>query len=104
MGLQGWRSDDERIGLARGSKRVCHYHLIDSAVGDPRGFRDELFRSRRRALAAARARADWLNLVVGLRVEPLGGAGRYLITSGRPSDAGRTIEIEECDEPLCLEP
>lgn len=104
MGPQGRRSDEETITLARGGKRVGHYHLVDSAVGDPRSFRDELFRSRRRALAAARARADWLNLVVGLRVEPLGGSGRYLITSGHAGDAGRMIEIEECDEPLCLEP
>lgn len=45
-----------------------------------------------------------MRTVVGLKVEPLGAAGRYLITSGRRTDAGRMIEIEECDEPLCLEP
>ncbi|PZR87510.1 MAG: hypothetical protein DLM67_21915 [Candidatus Nephthysia bennettiae] len=66
--------------------------------------RDELFRSRREALNSTRARAEWLRTVVGLKVEPLGAAGRYLITSGRRTDAGRMIEIEECDEPLCLEP
>jgi hypothetical protein len=45
-----------------------------------------------------------LKVVVGLHVEALGGAGRYLVTSGRPADPGRMIEVEECDEPQCLEP
>jgi hypothetical protein len=29
--------------------------------------------------------------------------GRYLITTGRPHDAGRMIAVEECDDADCLE-
>jgi hypothetical protein len=36
-------------------------------------------------------------------VHPLAEAGRYLLTTGRPRDAGRIIELEECDDPECLE-
>jgi hypothetical protein len=30
-------------------------------------------------------------------------AGRYLFTSGRRQDAGRTITVEECDDSGCFE-
>ena len=79
-----------------------HYHVIENPVGEPQGFRDETFRSRRRALAAARTRAQWLSAVAGLRVESLVGMGRYFITTGRPGDAGRLIAVENCDEADCL--
>jgi hypothetical protein len=79
-----------------------HYHVIENSVGEPQGFRDEMFRSRRRALAAARTRAEWLSAVAGLRVESLVGSGRYFITTGRPGDAGRLISVEDCTEAACL--
>jgi hypothetical protein len=80
-----------------------HYHLIENAVGDPHGYRDDVFLSHRRALQVARNRAHWLGAVAGCRVESLlGPAGRYLITTGRPHDAGRMIAIEECDDDQCL--
>jgi hypothetical protein len=34
---------------------------------------------------------------------PLAGIGRFLISTGRPSDPGRTIEVEECDDPACIQ-
>jgi len=75
-----------------------HYHVIENAVGEHEGYRDEMFRSRRRALTAAKTRAEWLSAVAGLRVESLVGMGRYFITTGRPGDAGRLISVEDCDE------
>jgi hypothetical protein len=80
-----------------------HYHIIENAVAEPQGYRDDVFRSRRRALMAAKARAEWLAAVAGLRVESLVGTGRYFITTGRPGDAGRLITVEDCDETACLE-
>jgi hypothetical protein len=82
---------------------VRHYHLIDYAVGEPLSYREEVFLRRREAEQAARERAEWLAALRGLQVRPLMGATRYLITSGRPGDAGRTIEIEECEADECLE-
>jgi hypothetical protein len=79
-----------------------HYHVIENAVGEPHGYRDEVFRSRRRALAAAKERAHWLAAVAGLRVESLVGTGRYFMTTGRAGDAGRLIAMEDCDEAECL--
>jgi hypothetical protein len=79
-----------------------HYHLIENTVGEPQGYRDDVFRSRRRALTVARTRAEWLAAVAGLRVESLVGVGRYFITSGRSGDAGRLITVEDCDEAECL--
>jgi hypothetical protein len=79
-----------------------HYHVIENAVGEPHGYRDDVFRNRRRALIAAKERAEWLAAVAGLRVESLVGTGRYFITTGRPSDAGRLIAVEDCDEADCL--
>ncbi|MBJ7598635.1 hypothetical protein [Candidatus Nephthysia bennettiae] len=81
-----------------------HYHVIENAVGNPHGYRDDLFRSRRRAVEAARTRAHWLAAVAGCRVETLlGPVGRYLVTTGRSHDAGRMIAVEDCDDPACLE-
>ena len=82
--------------------RAHHHHVIESAIGDPQSYRDEPFRSRRRALEVAKDRANWLTTVAGCRVDSLGGAGgRYLITTGRPLDAGRMIVVEECHDPRC---
>ncbi|HEY4865758.1 MAG TPA: hypothetical protein VIK45_09635 [Candidatus Dormibacteraeota bacterium] len=80
-----------------------HYHLIDYAVGEPLSYRDEIFLRRREAETAARERAEWVAALQGLEVRALTGATRYLITSGHAGDAGRTIEIEECDSAECLE-
>jgi hypothetical protein len=83
---------------------VRHFHVIESAVGDPQGYRDDLFRTRRRALELARSRAHWLAAMAGCRVESLlGPPGRYLITTGRPHDTGRMISVEQCDDAECLE-
>jgi hypothetical protein len=97
-------------GLAGGHRQVNsarqsrHYHLTENSVGDPPGYRDDLYSNRRLALEAARARAEWLAAVAGGRVETLlGPAGRYLVTSGRPRDAGRMILVDECDDAECLE-
>ena len=88
----------------RGRRRAArHYHLVDNKVGDPRGYRDDLYPSRRQAEAAARLRVEWLAAVAGLRVEALTGGARYLVTTGGPTDAGRMIEVEGCDDPDCLQ-
>lgn len=76
---------------------------MDNQVGDPTGYRDDVFANRRLAYAAARTRAQWLAAVANLRVEPLTGGARYLITTGRTQDPGRTIEVEECNDPECLQ-
>jgi hypothetical protein len=83
--------------------RARHYHLSDTTIGGPSGYRDDVFATRREALMAARERAQWLAALTGLRVQPLADPGRYLLTSGRVHDAGRIIELEECDDPDCLE-
>jgi hypothetical protein len=89
--------------LAEAQGRLMrHYHVIENAVGEPQGYRDAVFRSHRRALIAAKTRADWLAAVAGHRVESLVGTGRYFITTGRPGDAGRLIAVEDCDEAECL--
>jgi hypothetical protein len=78
--------------LAEAQERLTrHYHVIENAVGEAHGYRDEVFPSRRRALMAAKERAGWLAAVAGLRVESLVGTGRYFITTGRPGDAGRLM-------------
>jgi hypothetical protein len=83
---------------------MCHYHVIENTVGDPHGYRDDLFRSRRRAVEAARTRAHWIAAVAGCRVETLlGPVGRYLVTTGRTHEIGRLIAVEECDDAECLE-
>jgi hypothetical protein len=81
---------------------VRHYHLSEHTVGDSDGYRDEIFRTQRCALEAAKMRAEWLAALSGLHVEPLVERGRFLVTSGRPHDAGRMIWIERCDEADCL--
>ena len=82
---------------------VRHYHLIDYAVGEHLSYREEVFLRRREAEQAARERAEWLAALKGLQVSAVMGTTRYLITSGHPGDAGRTIEIEECETAECLE-
>jgi hypothetical protein len=62
-----------------------------------------MFRTRRAAVAAARERATWLAAVDSCRVEVVAGRDGYLVTTGRRQDAGRVIEVEECDEATCLE-
>jgi hypothetical protein len=81
-----------------------HYHVIENAVGDPNGYRDDLFHSRRHAVEAAKMRAHRLAAMAGSRVEPLmGPPGRYLVTTGEAHDAGRMMAVEPCDDPDCLE-
>jgi hypothetical protein len=80
-----------------------HYHLIDSELGNPNAYRDEVFPTRSQAVSVARDRVDWLAALAGLRIVPLAGTGRYLLTTGRRGDPGRIIEIEECGETECLE-
>jgi hypothetical protein len=83
--------------------RTRHYHLTDTTIGGPAGYRDDVFPRRRQALAAARERAEWLGALMGLKVQPLVDPGRYLLTTGRAHDPGRIIELEECDDQECLE-
>jgi hypothetical protein len=103
-GALGGLGDQKRKDRARPAP-VRHYHVIETAVGDRYGYRDDLFGSRRHATEVARTRAQWLATVAaGGRVETLlGPAGRYLVTTGRPSDAGRLIAVEECDDPDCVD-
>jgi hypothetical protein len=84
-----------------GRSATQHYHLLDHHVGSPRGFKDELFRSRRAAVRAARDRAEWLAAAGGIEVQALEGLGRYLVRTGYVRDPGRTIEVEVCDDPDC---
>lgn len=97
-------TEDERTGVRERAEvwsRAHHHHVIESAIGDPQSYRDEPFRSRRRALEVARDRANWLTTVTGCRVDSVGAGARYLITTGRPQDAGRMIVVEECHDPQC---
>lgn len=95
--------EEDAPNAARPIRGSRHFHLIDSRIGHPRGYRDEIFPARQAAEAAARARAHWLAGVAGLRVERLAGRGRYLVTGGSPGDAGRIIEVEGCDDPECMQ-
>jgi hypothetical protein len=86
-----------------GRRSARHYHVIENRIGDPLGYRDDVFTTRRQAAATARARAQWLALVAGLHVEALSGSGRYLVTTRRAGDPGHLIEVEVCEEGGCLE-
>jgi hypothetical protein len=86
-----------------GRRPARHYHVIENRIGDPLGYRDDVFATRRQAAATARTRAEWLALVAGLHVEALSGSDRYLVTTRRAGDAGHLIEVEVCDEDGCLE-
>jgi hypothetical protein len=91
-------------GAARTSPRSTrHYHVIENTIGKPLGYRDDVFPSRRLAEAQARTRAEWMAAMAGLSVEALTGSGRYLITTHRPQDPGRLIEVEACDDRECME-
>jgi hypothetical protein len=101
--IVAWRTGRKMSSWAEAEGRpMRHYHVIENAVGEPHSYRDDVFRSRRRAFGAARERAQWLEAVAGLRVDPLVGAGRYFITTGRYRDAGRLIAVEACEEAGCL--
>jgi hypothetical protein len=90
--------------LGREQRRRAHYHVIENTVGDPLGYRDDVFRSRRRALDVAKSRAEWVATMVGGHVETLSRpAGRYLVITGRPRDAGRLFSVEECEDAECLD-
>lgn len=80
-----------------------HYHLVDSTAGGPAGYPDELFEKQREATRAAHQRAVWLAALLGWQVHPISGEAGYLISSGRAHEAGRMIEVQECDDPGCLE-
>jgi hypothetical protein len=95
---------EEVLMRGPGARVPRHYHLIDYQIGDSRGFNDDLFRSQRAAVRAARERAEWLATVGGFEVHALDGVGRYLVKTRRAYDAGRTIEVEACDDPECEAP
>jgi hypothetical protein len=80
-----------------------HYHVIENTIGKPLSYRDDVFPSRRLAEAQARSRAEWMAAMAGLSVEALSGSGRYLVTTRRPQDPGRLIEVEACDDRECFE-
>jgi hypothetical protein len=83
--------------------RARHYHLSDTTIGGRSGYRDDVFPTRREAMAAARERAHWVAAMTGLKVQALDDPGRYLLTTGRAYDAGRIIELEDCEDPECLD-
>jgi hypothetical protein len=90
--------------MPRARRAGRHYHVIENRIGDPLGYRDEVFNTRREAEATSRTRAEWLAAVAGLEVEALSGSGRYLVTTRRAGDPGRLIEVEACTDAGCLEP
>lgn len=79
-----------------------HYHLVDSSAGGHTRYREEIFETWTEARVAARERAVWLAGLSGWRVHPVAGKDGFLITSGRPYEAGRMIEVQDCDDPECL--
>lgn len=83
--------------------RTRHYHLSDNTIGGHSSYRDDVFPTRREAMAAARERAQWVAALTGLKVQALDDPGRFLLTTGRAHDAGRIIELEDCDDPECLD-
>jgi hypothetical protein len=82
---------------------TVHYHLVDSTRAGQVGYHEEIFGSSGEALAAARDRAVWLADLSGWRVHSVTSRDGFLITSGRAHEAGRMIEVQECDDPECLE-
>ena len=97
---------NERTGkpiIPRRPEEARHYHLSETRIGDPLGYRDEVFRNRRQAAAAARSRAEWLTAVADLQLVALTGSGRYLLTTRRIGDPGCLIEVEACEDFGCLD-
>jgi hypothetical protein len=82
---------------------TVHYHLVDSTPGGQTGYREEIFDTRSEAKLAARERAVWLASLSGWHVHPVTGRAGFLITSGRAHEAGRMIEVQDCDDQGCLE-
>ncbi len=77
--------------------------MIEQSVGNPLSHQDDLFLSRRRAIQAAKERAEWLAHLGACRLESLlGPPGRYLVTAG-PHDAGHMIVVEDCDDVGCVD-
>ena len=72
-------------------------------MGGQAGYRDETFGTWGEARVAARERATWLASLSGWRVHPVSGRAGFLISSGRAHEAGRMIEVLDCDDPECLE-
>jgi hypothetical protein len=103
LGEQMLTPDAQPIIRPQHRKAARHYHVIENRIGDPLGYHDDVFPSRRQAQQQARTRAEWLALVAGLQVEALSGSGRYLVTTRRAGDPGRLIEVEACEDASCLE-
>lgn len=80
-----------------------HYHLVDSAAGNQPEYAEEIFESPVEAGVAARERAVWLAELAGWQVHSITSGLGFLISSGRAHEAGRMIEVQECDDPGCLE-
>ncbi|PZR94799.1 MAG: hypothetical protein DLM67_12110 [Candidatus Nephthysia bennettiae] len=76
---------------------------MDSTRGSQIGYHEEIFGSSSEARVAARDRAVWLAGLSGWRVHTVSSGDGFLITSGRAHEAGRMIEVQECDHPACLE-
>jgi hypothetical protein len=72
-------------------------------MGGQSGFREEIFGRFSEASVAAQERAVWLAGLYGWRVHPVTGRTGFLISSGRADEAGRMIEVQDCDDPQCLE-
>jgi hypothetical protein len=89
--------------LAPARPDSVHYHLVDSTRGSQLGYHEEIFGVKSEAVAAARDRAVWLAGLSGWRMHSVTGRAGFLISSGRAQDAGRMIEVQECDDPACLE-
>ena len=87
--------------LARSTRplrlRARHFHLTSTTAGGSFCDRDEIFATWQEAVAAARERAEGLAATTGLRLLALTDPECFLLTSGRPNEAGRMIEVEECE-------
>ena len=74
---------------------------MENHIGNPLGYRDELFSTRRKANQVARMRVQWL-AAAGRHVESVAGP-RYLVTRPGARDPGCLIQVEACDDAACLE-
>jgi hypothetical protein len=71
---------------ARAQTRTDHVNQVKAYLGFRSATADDLDQVH-----------DWL------ANEAMEGLGRYLVTMGYVHDTGRTIEVEVCDDPDCIE-
>ena len=93
----------KQVSSSRRQQGIRHYHLVENHIGNPLGYRDEVFSTRRQAGQVARIRVQWL-AAAGRHVEAITVSGpRYLVTRPGARDPGCLIQVEECEDAGCLE-